>query len=54
VVTTRQFFAMAPDDGFRASQPEMWEFLRTRYRPVAFEESSRALLLGPSQSVAAP
>jgi hypothetical protein len=50
VVAPRGFFAMKPDEGFRASQPEMYDFLRAHYQPIAFEEGSSAMLLVPTGS----
>jgi hypothetical protein len=50
VVATQRFFAMTPDEGFRASQPEMYDFLRARYRPITVEEGSGVLLLTPADS----
>ena len=32
VVALVNFYQMGPDDGFRASQPEMYDFVRARYR----------------------
>ena len=53
VVAPQNFFASTYNEGFRASQPEMYEFLRTHYRPTPFEGGSNVLLLVPVGTIEA-
>lgn len=48
VVATRRFFSFGPDEDFRATQPEMYEFLRAHYKVVAVEQTSNFVLLAPA------
>ena len=42
-------YQLAPDDGFRASQPEMYEFISTHYRAAG--RWGNLLLLGRNDLV---
>jgi len=52
VVALRNFYDLGPGDGFRASQPEMYEFIRTRYRPAG--RWGNYILLGRNDIVRDP
>jgi hypothetical protein len=49
VVALVNFYQLGPDEGFRASQPEMYEFVRTRYRAAG--RWGNYLLLGRNDLV---
>jgi len=53
VVAPTGFWRLGPDEDFRATQPEMYEFLRAHYQTVV-DQRANLMLLAPSDGFRAP